>query len=70
VSLTTPVPKAAVLALRAGADLITISGPPAQQEAAFAALVKAVRSGKVSRERLDEAVLRDVAAKRGYGLLR
>lgn len=70
VSLTTTIPVAAVQALRAGADLVYVSGPPARQEAAFAALVKAVRDGKVSRQRLDEAVLRDVAAKRDYGLLR
>ncbi len=70
VSLTTPVPKAAVQALRAGADLVWFSGPPALQQATFDAILKAVRGKKISQERLDEAVLRDVAAKRDYGLLR
>ncbi len=70
VSLTTPAPKAAVQALRAGADLVYFSGPPAVQQATFDALLKAVRTKRISRERLDEAVLRDVAAKRDYGLLR
>jgi beta-N-acetylhexosaminidase len=70
VSLTTPVPKAAVQALRAGADLVYFSGPPSVQQATFEAVLKAVKGKKISQERLDEAVLRDVAAKRDYGLLR
>ena len=70
VSLTTPVPKAAVQALRAGADLVYFSGAPVLQHATFEAVLKAVRKQKISQERLDEAVLRDVAAKRDYGLLR
>jgi beta-N-acetylhexosaminidase len=70
VSLTTPVPLAAVQAIQAGADLVYISGPARAQEAAFAAVLRAVRRGKIDRKRLDEAVVRDVSAKRDYGLLR
>jgi len=61
---------AAVRALRAGADLLFVSGPTADQQAAYVAVVQAVRSGRVPRERLDEAVARILVAKKNYALIR
>ena len=63
------IPAAAVAAVRAGVDLVHISGPPAEQEAAFAAVRAAVRRGTIARERIREAVLRNLSVKRNYGLL-
>lgn len=64
------VPDAAVRALRAGADMIFISGPPGDQQAAHVAVLRAARSGRIPRARLDEALLRVLAAKEDYGLIR
>jgi beta-N-acetylhexosaminidase len=64
------VPDAAVQALQAGADLLFISGPVGDQQAAYAAVLGAVRSGDVPRRRLDDAVLRALEAKTDYGLIR
>ncbi len=69
VAIVAPVPQAAVDALRAGADMLQISGPAADQQAAYDAVLAAVRRGRVSRARLDEAVGRILAAKEEYGLL-
>jgi beta-N-acetylhexosaminidase len=66
----TSVPDAAVQAVRAGADMLFVSGPPGDQRAAYVALLRAVRRGRISPRRLDEAVLRILAAKRRYGLIR
>lgn len=64
------VPDAAVSAIKAGADMLYISGPPGDQQAAYVAVLRAVRSGEVSRRRLDEAVIRILSVKRDYGLIR
>ena len=69
VEIVAPVPQAAVEALRAGADMLEISGPAADQQAAYDAVLAAVRRGRISRARLDEAVGRILAAKEEYGLL-
>lgn len=53
----------AVKAFQAGNDMVMLAGPPANQRKAFAAILKAVKSGKISRERLDESVKRILAAK-------
>jgi beta-N-acetylhexosaminidase len=63
------VPAAAVQALRAGADLLFISGPVADQEGAYAAVLRAARRGELPARRLNEALLRALEAKRDYGLL-
>ena len=63
------VPAAAVEAVRAGADMVFVSGPAGDQQAAFAALLRAVRSGRIPRARLDRAVGRILVAKRNYGLI-
>jgi beta-N-acetylhexosaminidase len=64
------VPDAAVEAIRAGADMLVISGPAGDQQAAYVAVLQAVRSGRISRARLDRAVGRIVSVKRDYGLIR
>jgi beta-N-acetylhexosaminidase len=64
------VPDAAVAALRAGADLLYVSGGPGDQQAAYAAVLGAVRSGDVPRRRLNAALLRALEAKEDYGLIR
>jgi beta-N-acetylhexosaminidase len=61
---------AAVGALKAGADLVYISGTARGQEAAYQALLQAARSGTIPRERLDEAVTRVLTLKRELGLVR
>jgi beta-N-acetylhexosaminidase len=60
---------AAVQALQAGADLLYVSGGPAQQEAAYRAVLRAVRTKRISRDRLQQSVRRVLALKRGAGLL-
>ena len=64
------VPDAAVEALEAGVDLLFISGPAGDQQAAYAAVLDAVRSGDVPRGRLNDAVLHALEAKEDYGLIR
>lgn len=61
--------KAAVEALKAGADLLWVPDPGAGP-AAQAAILAAVRKGTVSRTRLDEACSRVLALKRRAGVLR
>jgi beta-N-acetylhexosaminidase len=63
------VPDAAVQAVEAGADLLWISGPAGEQQAAYAAVLRAARSGAIGRRRLDEALLRALRVKEGYGLI-
>jgi beta-N-acetylhexosaminidase len=64
------VPDAAVQALEAGADMLFISGRAGDQQAAYAAVLGAVRNGDVPRRRLNDAVLRALEAKEDYGLIR
>ena len=64
------VPDAAVEALKAGADMLYISGPSGDQQAAYVAVLRAVRSGEIKRSRLEEAVRRILSVKRDYGLIR
>jgi beta-N-acetylhexosaminidase len=64
------VPDAAVQAVKAGADMVQISGSAGDQQAAYVAVLRAVRSGEIPRKRLDEAVLRVLNGKRDYGLIR
>ena len=64
------VPDAAVQAVDAGADMVQISGSAGDQQAAYVAVLRAVRSGEISRERLNQAVLRVLSVKRDYGLIR
>ncbi|HEY8866725.1 MAG TPA: glycoside hydrolase family 3 N-terminal domain-containing protein, partial [Solirubrobacteraceae bacterium] len=59
---------AAVHALQAGSDLLYVSGGPTQQEQAYGAVLRAVHSGRIARDRLELSVLRVLALKRRYGL--
>jgi beta-N-acetylhexosaminidase len=69
VTAISAIPDAAVEALRAGVDMLWISGPRGDQEAAINAVLNAVRAGDISRERIDQAVLRTLTAKRALGLI-
>jgi beta-N-acetylhexosaminidase len=64
------VPDAAVEALKAGADLVYISGSAGDQQAAYTAVLQAARGGDIPRRRLNEALLRALEAKEDYGLIR
>ena len=64
------IPDAAVLALRAGADALYISGTTGDQQAAYIAVLRAVQRGRIPRRRLNEAVGRILLAKQDYGLIR
>jgi beta-N-acetylhexosaminidase len=64
------VPDAAVQALKAGADLVFVSGPVGDQQAAYSAVLAAARSGDIPRRRLSAALLRALEAKEDYGLIR
>jgi beta-N-acetylhexosaminidase len=64
------VPDAAVLAMRAGADMVYISGGAGDQQAAYVAVLRAVQRGRIPHRRLDEAVGRILLAKQDYGLIR
>ena len=64
------VPDAAVQAVRAGADMLYISGSAGDQQAAYVAVLRAVQRGRIPRRRLDEAIGRILLAKQGYDLIR
>ena len=70
ITALTSVPAAAVEAVRAGTDMVFISGPAGDQRGAYAAVLRAVRSGRISRARLDRAVERILIAKRDYRVIR
>ena len=57
--------RAAVDAFKAGSDLLLI---PADLEASYRAMLEAVKSGEISRDRLNESVLKLLKAKASLGL--
>jgi len=57
--------RAAVEAFKAGNDMLLI---PADLPASYAAMLQAVRSGEISRERLDHSVLKILKVKASLGL--
>lgn len=59
---------AAVEAVSAGADLLIVGATPEEQAAAYRAVVSAVESGEIPRERIDEAVERVMRLKERYEL--
>jgi len=63
-----PPARAAVEAVKAGADLLLISSPPQQQADAYDAVVKAVESGEIPRERVEASVERVLRVKEDYPL--
>lgn len=62
----TSIADAAVQALKAGCDLLWIPGDASDQEAAYRAVVGAVRSGKISQKRVRSALAHVAALKRKY----
>ena len=60
---------AAVRAVRAGIDLLIIGGDFTRQRASRDALVAALGTGELSRDRVDEAVRRVLRVKARFGLL-
>jgi len=67
--LGTGVGTAAVRALEAGADMLYVTGTARQQEAAYRAVLEAVRDKRISGARLRLSVQRVMALKRSAGLL-
>ena len=60
--------RAAVEAVKAGADLLIISSPPQQQADAYDAVVAAVESGEIPRRRIRSSVERVLKVKKDYSL--
>lgn len=60
--------EAAVRAILAGADMVMILWLPEKKDEVHKALLEAVRSGRISQERLDSAVRRVLTAKARRGL--
>src|SRR5829696_10555734 len=60
--------QAAVAAVTAGADLLVVSSLPEEQAAAYDAIVAAVESGEISRERIETSVERIKNIKNRYPL--
>ena len=56
----------AVRAIEAGADILMVAWNPPSQKRAFSSLLAAVTSGRISRERLDQSVLRILTAKSDF----
>lgn len=61
--------EAAVRAVQAGVDVLIIAGPIERQRASRDALLEALRSGELSRDRLDDAVRHVLEVKARFGLL-
>ncbi len=62
--------RAAVEAAAAGADLLVLSGLPEEQAGAYDAVVAAVESGEIPRERIEDSVRRIQEVKDGYRMAR
>ncbi len=63
-----PPAPAAVRAVKAGADLLIVTSPPQEQADAYDAVVAAVESGEIPRERIVESVGRVLGVKKRYDL--
>jgi beta-N-acetylhexosaminidase len=59
----------AVSAVKAGDDLLYVSGGGAEQEAAYQAVLGSLRRGEIPRDRVEASVARVVALKQRQGLL-
>ena len=60
--------EAAVLAVKAGCDVLLVCHEASAVEEAYTALLEAVDTGRLSQERLDESVRRILTLKQTYGL--
>jgi beta-N-acetylhexosaminidase len=63
------VPDAAVASIKAGADMVWISGPRDDQMAAYLAVLNAARRGEIPSARIQEAVLRVLQTKQQLDLI-
>jgi beta-N-acetylhexosaminidase len=70
VTATRRIPQSAVEAVSAGADMVILSGLPSDQDAAYRAVLTAVRREVISERRLNEAVRRSLVVKRELGFIR
>jgi beta-N-acetylhexosaminidase len=70
ITAVSSVPDAAVRAIRAGADVVYISGPAGDQQAAYFAVLRAARRHQIPHSRIEEAVSRVLLAKRRFRLIR
>jgi beta-N-acetylhexosaminidase len=70
ITATRRIPQSAVDALNAGADMMILSGLPSDQDAAYRAVLRAVRGGDISERRLNEAVRRSLVVRRELGFIR
>jgi beta-N-acetylhexosaminidase len=61
--------QAAVSAVKAGDDLLYITGSPSEQLSAYHAVLSAVQAGHISSETIREALLRVLTLKAKFGLL-
>jgi beta-N-acetylhexosaminidase len=66
---TQSVPDAAVAAIKAGADMVWISGPRSDQNAAYLAVLNAARRGEIRAARIQAALLRILQTKQELGLI-
>ena len=62
--------RAAVRAVKAGADLLILSSPAPQQTAAYEAIVDAVEAGEIPKSRIRESARRVMEVKKEYPLYR
>ena len=62
--------RAAVMAVNAGADVLTINADPDAARQIQRALLRAVRNGQIPRQRIEASVRRILEVKQKFGLLR
>lgn len=64
-----PLEEGVIRAIEAGADMVIIVTLPKYQLSAYNALLEAVRSGRISEERIDESLMRILKVKKEYGIV-
>ncbi|MFL5825739.1 MAG: glycoside hydrolase family 3 N-terminal domain-containing protein [Thermoleophilaceae bacterium] len=69
ISESQDVSDAAIASILAGVDMVYISGPRGDQDAAYTAVLNAVRQGRIPKSRIDQAVLRVLQTKVRTGLI-
>ncbi|MBN1824538.1 MAG: hypothetical protein JW803_09495 [Endomicrobiales bacterium] len=65
-----PAGELAVTCVNSGVDILLFVGKPETQKRARDGVLEAVKDGRITKERLDESVLRILKLKKKYGLLR
>jgi beta-N-acetylhexosaminidase len=69
ITSTQSIPDAAVASIKAGADMVWISGPASDQTAAYDAVLNAAQHGEIPAARIQSALLRILQTKRDLGLI-